>query len=196
MKGENIDNKCPDLRPRAIQELKYRFRIPAYQRGYRWERQNVVQLLNDIIKSDKDVPYYLQPIVVSPAPAEVKDFPEEEQYDFDLIDGQQRLTTIFLILQALKRKQADYQEARKILESMNMPYSPTFIDNIQITIPFELSYETRKSTLKFLNGISSIKVDQEGNPTSEPDIINNIRKSPDHLYMWHAYTAILKWLGT
>ena len=196
MKGENIDNKCPDLRPRAIQELKYRFRIPAYQRGYRWERQNVVQLLNDIIKSDKDVPYYLQPIVVSPAPAEVKDFPEEEQYDFDLIDGQQRLTTIFLILQALKRKQADYQEARKILESMNMPYSPTFIDNIQITIPFELSYETRKSTLKFLNGISSIKVDQEGNPTSEPDIINTIRKSPDHLYMWHAYTAILKWLGT
>ncbi|MCM1141374.1 MAG: DUF262 domain-containing protein, partial [Muribaculum sp.] len=162
---------------------------------YRWERQNVEQLLNDIVDSDKEVPYYLQPIVVSPAPVEVRNWPQKEQYDFDLIDGQQRLTTIFLILQALKRKQADSQKAKELLESMNMPYTPTFIDNIQITIPFELSYETRKSTLDFLNGISAIEIDKEGKPVSD-DEIKNICESPDHLYMWHAYNAIFKWLGT
>lgn len=189
------NNKISDLRPRSIQELKYRFRIPSYQRGYRWERQNVEQLLNDIVDSDKDAPYYLQPIVVSPAPESVKEKDEDEKYHFDLIDGQQRLTTIFLILQALNRKQNDSQKAKEVLESMGMAYTPSFIDSIQIAIPFELSYETRKSTLNFLNRISKIEVNKNGMPASEDDI-TTIRESPDHLYIWHAYTSIVKWLGT
>ncbi len=188
------DNKGSDLRPRSIQELRYRFRIPSYQRGYRWERQNVEQLLNDIVESDKDAPYYLQPIVVSPAPDGVKMLSDGERYDYDLIDGQQRLTTIFLILQALKKKQADSCKAKALLESMNVPYTPNFLDNIEIVIPFELAYETRKSTLSFLNGIASIEVGKDGLPVSREDIIS-ICQSPDHLYMWHAYNTISNWLG-
>ena len=74
------------------------FFIPNYQRGYRWERQQAEDLLNDIdafIKKDKKEKeiYCLQPLVVS-----------EDNNKYRVIDGQQRLTTIYLILSYLEKK--------------------------------------------------------------------------------------------
>ena len=66
------------------------FFVPAYQRGYRWGVDEVRCLLEDVSQSgEKD--YYLQPVVV-----------KREGQEWELIDGQQRLTTLFLILQYLK----------------------------------------------------------------------------------------------
>jgi hypothetical protein len=73
------------------------FNIPFYQRGYRWEKQQVEDLLNDLAefvdidKLKNDEFYCLQPIVVKKNPNLTKG---EEVYD--IIDGQQRLTTIYL----------------------------------------------------------------------------------------------------
>ena len=54
------------LEPVLISEINHcNFSIPTYQRGYRWQRQQVYQLLNDIVESDEGAPYYLQPIVVA-----------------------------------------------------------------------------------------------------------------------------------
>ena len=77
--------------------LNYCFNIPEYQRGYRWEKKQVEDLLNDLKyfiekKSDKKEFYCLQPIVVY----------KTDENSYDVIDGQQRLTTLYLILQALK----------------------------------------------------------------------------------------------
>lgn len=80
--------------------LGMNFFIPAYQRGYRWTAQQVKDLLNDIDSfSPKEVPnsndktwYCLQPVVVKA---------KNEQWE--VIDGQQRLTTIFLILHYLNQ---------------------------------------------------------------------------------------------
>ena len=77
--------------------LNYCFNIPEYQRGYRWEKKQVEDLLNDLKdfidkRSDKQEFYCLQPIVVY----------KTDEYKYDVIDGQQRLTTLYLILQALK----------------------------------------------------------------------------------------------
>ena len=75
--------------------LNKNFYIPSYQRGYRWDKQQVLELLNDIYefskkKSKEESEFYcLQPIVL------LKD--EENDY-YKVIDGQQRLTTILLIL--------------------------------------------------------------------------------------------------
>tara|TARA_R110002072_G_scaffold125944_3_gene262497 strand:+ start:25910 stop:27583 length:1674 start_codon:yes stop_codon:yes gene_type:complete len=83
--------------------LKFNFIIPSYQRGYRWTETQVVDLLNDIYefiqkKEDKvdsvgDF-YCLQPIIVK----------STEGNNWRLIDGQQRLTTIFIILSFLNKK--------------------------------------------------------------------------------------------
>ena len=77
--------------------LNYCFNIPEYHRGYRSEKKQVEDLLNDLKdfidkKSDKKEFYCLQPIVVY----------KTDENSYDVIDGQQRLTTLYLILQALK----------------------------------------------------------------------------------------------
>lgn len=74
------------------------FLIPGYQRGYRWTQDEVEKLLNDIYefstdKTDSSEYYCLQPIVVKK--------PEEGWYR--IVDGQQRITTISLILDAISK---------------------------------------------------------------------------------------------
>lgn len=71
------------------------FFVPAYQRGYRWDRSQINDLLNDIYsfankknKADKEF-YCLQPIIVK--------HNNNENY-YEVIDGQQRLTSIKILL--------------------------------------------------------------------------------------------------
>jgi len=67
------------------------FDIPSYQRGYRWTKQQITDLLDDINEYDKEKDgdfYCLQPLVVK----------RKEENRYVVIDGQQRLTTIYLIL--------------------------------------------------------------------------------------------------
>lgn len=69
--------------------------VPEYQREYVWDRLQVEQLMADLVEAYQNDPkkeYFLGSIVTYKA----------NQY-FELIDGQQRLTTFFLILCALKR---------------------------------------------------------------------------------------------
>ena len=91
------------------QLLEMKFYIPNYQRGYRWTDQQVKDLLNDILefskRNKKEHEFYcLQPLVVK----EIDEFHKKElQLDvndswYEVIDGQQRLTTIYLILSAMK----------------------------------------------------------------------------------------------
>ena len=81
--------------------------IPSYQRGYRWGKQQVKELLDDILDyangrelGSGDQGYYcLQPVVVKSLSDE-----EKSRYNlavdrvwYEVIDGQQRLTTLSLI---------------------------------------------------------------------------------------------------
>lgn len=71
------------------------FWIPSFQRGYRWEPQQVKDLLDDLynfVKSEEHV-YFLQPLVVRPHVAS-----DGTTKGWDVLDGQQRLTTMFLLL--------------------------------------------------------------------------------------------------
>ena len=85
--------------------LGMKFFIPNYQRGYRWTEQQVKDLLNDIWEFSKKKKqeyefYCLQPLVVKLMNAEDKQkcqLNADEKW-YEVIDGQQRLTTIFLIL--------------------------------------------------------------------------------------------------
>ncbi|MCD9854516.1 DUF262 domain-containing protein [Epilithonimonas sp. JDS] len=84
------------------------FEIGNYQRGYKWGKKEILELLNDIndYKSDSGL-YCLQPLILKPTTHEPKKmqidgetleiFPKNE-----VIDGQQRTTTLFLLLSYLE----------------------------------------------------------------------------------------------
>lgn len=95
---------------KSINELLgMKFFIPSYQRGYRWTDQQVKDLLNDIWEFSKKKKqeyefYCLQPLVVKLMTNEDKQkcqLNDDEEW-YEVIDGQQRLTTIFLLLSSLK----------------------------------------------------------------------------------------------
>lgn len=112
---------------------KLNFYIPNYQRGYRWGKDEVEALLNDIYEvcqnGKKNERYCLQPLVVKKRnncaySATLSDNGIEEEEGkslfeecYELLDGQQRLTTIWLILSALsqeKKYQIYYELLRPI----------------------------------------------------------------------------------
>ncbi len=126
-----------DLRLRSIRDLinaKEKFYIPSYQRGYRWTEQQVLDLLNDILEfRNKNSGFYcLQPVVVK----------KLSNGYWELLDGQQRLTTLFIILKYFEGILSD----------------DYFIEEI-----YSISYQTRetkennsKDFLESINKIDSV----------------------------------------
>lgn len=80
------------LELKLIGDIAGSFRVARYQRGYRWGKLEVERLLNDIWES-KGEPYSLQPVVVKRDGEDV----------WELVDGQQRLTTLYLIFVYMQR---------------------------------------------------------------------------------------------
>ena len=118
---------CIELK--TVNDLSdYSFLIPSYQRGYRWTKQEIVDLLDDIkefepreILNSKDKTWYcLQPIVVK----------RLENNVVEVVDGQQRLTTIYLILFYLNQ---DFVEERRdklySIDYQTRPKSKDFLLN-------------------------------------------------------------------
>lgn len=72
--------------------------VPDYQREYVWTEKEVQQLLQDI-DEEFDVgerrEYFIGTVLVSPT---------QQKNHFEVIDGQQRLTTFFLLLCALRQR--------------------------------------------------------------------------------------------
>lgn len=107
------------LETRLVGDISGKFEVPSYQRGYRWTEKEVKLLLDDILSNGSN-PYSLQPVVV------------RNHGDFyELIDGQQRLTTIYLIYKYFYNA------------------SNGFFDDVK----FSLSYETREQSEEYLKNI-------------------------------------------
>lgn len=126
------------------------FFIPAYQRGYRWGAKQMEDLLNDLyefaIRKKKDGEFYcLQPIIVQPIRNEkrlseikvITGWDVKPTDTWEVVDGQQRLTSLFILIRYL----IDNEIFRKIdLKSLH---------------PYHLCYETRPESKDFLENLSS-----------------------------------------
>ncbi len=112
------------LEAKPIGEIKGNFFVPKYQRGYRWTESQVRTLMNDLwenCKQETQKEYCLQPVVVR----------KRGEADYELIDGQQRFTTILILLSYIKRN-----------------FLP------RVAIDYKLEYETREATSEFLSNIT------------------------------------------
>lgn len=115
------------LETKLVGDIKGNFFVPSYQRGYRWSDIEVVRLLDDIYLTEGKRNYCLQPVVV-----------RKNGERYELIDGQQRLTTIYLIYRFMNEE------------------SFGFIDEPRFT----LSYETREQSEDFLKSIDLSRKDE------------------------------------
>lgn len=112
-----VENK---IELKSVSELLgMKFFIPSYQRGYRWTEQQVKDLLDDIWEFSKKKKqeyefYCLQPLVVKrknedvlnsiKAATSIEEVETLLKGSWEVIDGQQRLTTLFIILSVLEEK--------------------------------------------------------------------------------------------
>ncbi|HOZ18545.1 MAG TPA: DUF262 domain-containing protein [Candidatus Fermentibacter daniensis] len=129
---------------RSVNELRVdnsggslHFFIPDYQRGFRWSPLQVKQLLDDIReftqrRSPQPEEFYcLQPLVIKA---------RSDAGDFEVVDGQQRLTTLLLILRHFNERLAekyrqklfrlDYKTRPSLDAFLNDPSEETANDNV------------------------------------------------------------------
>jgi len=86
------------ITPKTVGELNYCFFIPSYQRGYRWIKDDVEALLDDIneFSADGGETYCIQPLMVKPC--------DDNSGRWEVVDGQQRLTTFFIFMKIVAQQ--------------------------------------------------------------------------------------------
>lgn len=159
------------------------FFIPAYQRGYRWCTKQVGDLLRDLLcfankEGKEDYEFYcLQPVITRPITDRdtiIRYFGEDKADEvlkkgaWEVIDGQQRLTSIFIIYKFL-------------LYDKN--YSAEKLWEREKRAEFHLYYETRPGSTRFLE-------------ENLNDWKNQIDKNIDFFHMGHAYEFISEWINS
>lgn len=119
------------LEAKPIKDIRGTFYIPAYQRGYRWGRTQVKTLLNDLYQcmeaNEQKKDYCLQPVVVQ----------KKGKLQYDLIDGQQRLTTIYILLRYAHQNYFSFEyetreKTKDFLNNMDPQLAQTNIDFFHI----------------------------------------------------------------
>lgn len=114
-----------------LEELRGTFLVEKYQRGYRWTKEQVTNLLEDFTsfaqqcEPTEEAVYFLQPIVVSRLESS-NGYPR-----WELIDGQQRLTTIYLMDAVL----------RNLLQTRS-------------ALSFDIEYKARPASADFLKKLA------------------------------------------
>ena len=109
--------------------------VPDYQREYVWTDKEVHQLLEDIdeqIDAGTTREYFIGTVLVSPT---------EQTNHYEVIDGQQRLTTFFLLLCALKHLFQDEPQHQAAISDL---ISTRYTDNcgdVRTTLKLEPRYE-------------------------------------------------------
>jgi hypothetical protein len=133
------------------------FFVPSYQRGYRWTKSEVTELLDDINEFSTENGtkiYCLQPLIV-----------KKSGEKYEVVDGQQRLTTIFIFMKVVSQK---------------IPSKGPL---------FSLEYETREDSATFLNSLSDKNIAQQDKNIALQD------KNIDYYHIVESYKTIKDWFG-
>lgn len=188
-----MDNSIKQYAIGELLDGRYLY-IPSYQRGYRWTEKQVGDLLCDLLcfannfanegqEKKQEQFYCLQPVIARPITDEekLKSIFETEYNDsilehgvWEIIDGQQRLTTIFLLYKYLLDQKGWDAETLKEEEDGKELY--------------HICYATRDSSSKYLEELS-LKSIRDSNE-------NDIKENVDFFHMANAFKYIGEWIKT
>lgn len=108
------------LDTKFVGDIKGEFYVPSYQRGYRWGDTEVKRLLDDVYQNGKRN-YCLQPIVV-----------RKKDNVYELVDGQQRLTTLYLIYRYMGNVCSFFEEPLFSITYQTRDKSEEFLKDIDV----------------------------------------------------------------
>lgn len=190
---KTMDNSIKQYAIGELLDGRYLY-IPSYQRGYRWTEKQVGDLLRDLLcfandfanegKEKKQEQFYcLQPVIARPITDKEKlqSIFGTEYNDsilkhgvWEIIDGQQRLTTIFLLYKYLLDQKGWNAETLKEEEDGKELY--------------HICYATRDGSSKYLEELS-MKSIRDSNE-------NDIKENVDFFHMANAFKYIGEWIKT
>ena len=164
--AQNTTSEAGEMPLKNVRDLLgEHYYIPNYQRGYRWGKDEVTKLLDDIwdfASHGKSEFYCLQPLII--LPQEPSD--AEKTVWYEVLDGQQRLTTLNLIVHYINEH---FRGNKKYPEMY-------------------LHYQTRPESSK---AFSSICIGEDGQVRME----DGLKPSMDFWHIKHAYGHIHSWFG-
>lgn len=185
-----------DAHSRNVSDLlkQKKYQIDYYQREYRWQTKHVEELINDLAEKFlnyyddrhdrlKDGPkyghYFLGPIILS-----------HKNGDHFVVDGQQRLTTLSLLLIFLK----NIQEEKQVKKTTNL--EDFIFSEVRGSRSFNIQVDDR---LDVMNALYS---NQPFDPTDKSESVQNISARyqdiqtlfPDELETEHALQMFIDWL--
>lgn len=105
MKRKDIDPQKPNIHEVFTRNGGEKYVIPKYQRAYAWKKDNAEKLWEDITRNEGKDDYFIGTMVLSQA---------EDAFEIEVIDGQQRLTTVSLLLFALYLHYYEIDESKAI----------------------------------------------------------------------------------
>ncbi len=156
MSGEITYLKVEDI----FNSKTVKYKIPIYQRNYAWKEPQIRQLIRDIYdycgEKNKEKKYYIGTLVVRP---------DKEKNTFEVIDGQQRLTTLSMLvayLNSIVKGQDNTQESVKSelkntitfqcrqvsTNSLNKIWGKNSSDDYEATDPILAGYQILKKSFE------------------------------------------------
>ena len=91
------------------------FRIPHYQRFYSWQKRQRDDLFDDLKKlaTGREDQHHFMATIVCHRTSETKDVGAVQYRIYDVVDGQQRLTTLILLLKSIELALPEASEDRQ-----------------------------------------------------------------------------------
>ena len=161
------------------------YRIPEYQRPYVWENDQVTELLDDVMQARNSNPesqYFLGSMVLK---KNTKEEGSTKYEEYDLLDGQQRLTTLFLITAVVRdlTPKTNVSRLKTCYETIYQMANPD--DNIPERL--RIVFDIRNQVKSFINEF----VKEEGGTTKVDELKLKIANQNEDVSIKNMSKAIL-----
>ncbi len=137
---------------------QYYFQVPDYQRPYAWEKQHAEQLFDDLFNSVRDSEYFLGNIILRESKK------QGNTTFYELIDGQQRLTTLQILLACMRDAVNESAFKTTLQDKIFQPANP--VDGIPAKVRLEV--KDPEFFLKLIQESGSTKTFEPDNKLTDP----------------------------
>ena len=194
----------------SLKDLFYRrvFQIPDYQRSYSWEHQQVQEFLEDLEFLPSNKHHYTGTIVIHGADSSTDLMDDEgDSYErVDIVDGQQRLTTIILLLDGIRKLlESCSKKSKKLSRGIRKNYISACDMNGQplyrLSLNSDTDYFFRKNILSDQPGVEGPRIashirlnDAKGQIHKYLDVLSNTGSADSETALTGLYTKITRQL--